>query len=106
MSKLHRSQQTSFERARAREQRAADAGRSNLQGGTSHFLQWRGDSTPTEEEMKSAVQWNRGVEQIPHTVVRIGPRFDELLKGVPDSTETATAAGPSALHVKARDGQA
>jgi hypothetical protein len=98
MSKLHRSQMTATERAIARDQRVASEGRRNLQGGTSHFIQWRGDATPTQEEMESAVQWGRGVEQIPHTVVQhVGPRFDELLKGLPDNAE---ASGPSPLRVK------
>lgn len=98
-SKLHRSQMTAIERTLAREQRAASAGVRNLQGGTSYFTQGHGDATPTPEETLAAVQWARGVEQQPHQTFTFGPRFDEILEGVPDNEESA---GPTPLHVGPR----
>ena len=102
-SKLHRSQMTNVERALARDQRVASSGRSNLQGGTSHFLQWRGDATPTQDEMESAVKWNRGTELQGHqshqSPARVGPDFSQLLPGLPEN-EAAEATGPTPLRIK------
>ena len=100
-SRLRPGQSTVAERARAREARRASEGCRNLQGGTSRFIQWRGDATPTQEEMESAVQWQRGVEQTGHVAVRFGPDFSRLIPDVPDNTE---ASGPTPLHVEPRRG--
>jgi hypothetical protein len=56
---MHRSQLTASERARLKQERAANAGTRNLDGSVSYFHQMRDDKCPTSEEVKSAVQWGR-----------------------------------------------
>ena len=79
-SRLHRSQTTASERARAKQERRANAGTPNLDGRVSYFHQMRADDCPTSEEVKSSVQWNRGAESNEGTTHRWGPNLNDVLK--------------------------
>jgi hypothetical protein len=77
---MHRSQMTSSERARAKQER--DHGTPTLDGRVSYFLQLRGNA-PTDEEVKSSVQWNTGVEGNEGMMHRWGPDLLSVLAKLP-----------------------
>ena len=79
---LHRSQMTSIERARAKQERRTNAGTPTLQGGVSHFLQLRGNA-PTADEVANSVQWNRGAEANTGTTHHWGPDLLDVLAKLP-----------------------
>jgi hypothetical protein len=69
---------TAVEKKMARDERLANAGTPNKDGGVSYFIQYRGDA-PTAEEVASSVQWNRGVENQEPVRHTWGPNLDDVL---------------------------
>jgi hypothetical protein len=78
--KLHRSQMTSAERARAKQER--DHGTPTLDNRVSYFHQMRDDKCPTSEEVKSSVQWG-SAETNDGTFHRWGPDLLSVLAKLP-----------------------
>ncbi len=79
MAKLHRVHQSQHVKAMLREERRNNAGTPNQQGGVSHFIQYRGNA-PTDEEVRSSVQWDSGVERNEGVTFRWGPDLESKLK--------------------------